>query len=102
MHPDLVPMLPFGFPDGHEDYHLAKTSGPGDPTANPAVLNEVLPGGSAPMATPDRVLIDAVLAGDAIQFEGLVLRYSSWVYRFILKNVGSTAIAEDLTQETFV
>jgi RNA polymerase sigma factor (sigma-70 family) len=28
--------------------------------------------------------------------------YSSWVYRFILKNVGSTAIAEDLTQETFV
>jgi RNA polymerase sigma factor (sigma-70 family) len=51
---------------------------------------------------PDRVLIDAVLAGDAIQFEGLVLRYSSGVYRFILKNVGSTAIAEDLTQETFV
>jgi RNA polymerase sigma-70 factor, ECF subfamily len=101
MSPDLVPMPPFGFPDDHEDNHAANASGSGDPTADPAVLNEVLPGGSAPMATPDRVLIDAVLAGDAIQFEGLVLRYSSWVYRFILKNVGSTAIAEDLTQETF-
>jgi RNA polymerase sigma-70 factor (ECF subfamily) len=102
MHPDLLPTPPLGFPEGNADYHLAKTAGSGDPTANPAVRNEVPPEGSAPTATPDRVLIDAVLAGDAIQFEGLVLRYSSWVYRFILKNVGSTAIAEDLTQETFV
>jgi RNA polymerase sigma-70 factor (ECF subfamily) len=32
----------------------------------------------------------------------LVSRYSSQVYRFILKNVGNTIIAEDLTQETLV
>jgi RNA polymerase sigma factor (sigma-70 family) len=53
-------------------------------------------------ATADRALIETVLAGDASQFEALVLRYSNRIYRFLLKNVGYAGIAEDLAQETFV
>jgi RNA polymerase sigma-70 factor (ECF subfamily) len=50
----------------------------------------------------DQPLIDAVLAGDTTQFNGLVTRHANRLYRYILKNVGHTAGAEDLTQETFV
>ena len=50
----------------------------------------------------DRTLIEAVLVGDASQFESLVQRYSPGIYRFLLKHAGSAAIAEDLAQETFV
>jgi RNA polymerase sigma-70 factor (ECF subfamily) len=50
----------------------------------------------------DQPLIDAVLAGDSAQFNGLVTRYANRLYRFILKNVGHAALAEDLAQETFV
>jgi RNA polymerase sigma-70 factor, ECF subfamily len=50
----------------------------------------------------DQDLIDAVLVGDTARFDGLVSRYSDRIYRFILKNIGQTAIAEELTQETFV
>ena len=50
----------------------------------------------------DQPLIDAVLAGDPAQFNGLVMRYANRLYRFILKNVGHAALAEDLAQETFV
>jgi RNA polymerase sigma-70 factor, ECF subfamily len=50
----------------------------------------------------DQDLIEAVLVGDTARFDGLVSRYSDRIYRFILKNLGQTAIAEELTQETFV
>ena len=50
----------------------------------------------------DQPLSDAVLAGDPAQFNGLVRRYANRLYRFILKHVEDTAVAEDLTQETFV
>jgi RNA polymerase sigma-70 factor (ECF subfamily) len=50
----------------------------------------------------DQQLIDAVLAGDPAQFNGLVMRYANRLYRFILKNIGHAALAEDLAQETFV
>jgi RNA polymerase sigma-70 factor, ECF subfamily len=50
----------------------------------------------------DELLIDAVLAGDPARFNGLVRHYANSLYRFILKHVGHAAVAEDLTQETFV
>ena len=50
----------------------------------------------------EQELIDMAVAGDATGFNGIVSRYSNRIYRFILKNLGNTAVAEDLTQETFV
>src|SRR5919108_648669 len=46
----------------------------------------------------EQELIDVAVAGDATGFNGIVSRYSNRIYRFILKNLGNTAIAEDLTQ----
>jgi RNA polymerase sigma-70 factor, ECF subfamily len=61
-----------------------------------------IPPSHAAQPESDQPLIDAVLAGDTAQFNGLVMRHANRLYRFILKNVGHTAVAEDLTQETFI
>jgi RNA polymerase sigma-70 factor, ECF subfamily len=61
-----------------------------------------IPPSHAAQPESDQPLIDAVLAGDTAQFNGLVMRHANRLYRFILKNVGHTAVAEDLIQETFV
>jgi RNA polymerase sigma-70 factor (ECF subfamily) len=49
----------------------------------------------------ERIIIDAVIAGDSDQFDLLVTKYRDRVFRFILKGDG-TGSAEDLTQETFL
>jgi RNA polymerase sigma-70 factor (ECF subfamily) len=61
-----------------------------------------IPPSHAAQPESDQRLIDAVLAGDTAQFNGLVMRHANRLYRSILKNVEHTAVAEDLTQETFV
>src|SRR5215472_13238043 len=60
------------------------------------------PQGHAAQSESDQSLIDAVLAGDTAQFNGLVSRYANRVYRFILKHVGHVLLAQDLTQDTLV
>lgn len=52
-------------------------------------------------------LDDATLAarageGDADAFEELVVRYQGQIYRLALRMLGSTAEAEDMTQESFL
>ncbi|MGO8671599.1 MAG: sigma-70 family RNA polymerase sigma factor [Capsulimonadaceae bacterium] len=50
----------------------------------------------------DRVLIDRCLRNDTAAFDEVVGRYKNKVYSYILRMVGSTSDAEDLTQEVFI
>jgi RNA polymerase sigma factor (sigma-70 family) len=114
MYSDLFRKPALGFLDGNEDGDVARIARSGDPAADLLVRDHGPSEDSAPMASPvelspgsiqaisDQVLIEAVVAGDTSQFEQLVLRYSSRIYRFLLRNVGYAGIAEDLAQETFV
>jgi RNA polymerase sigma-70 factor (ECF subfamily) len=83
MEQDLLSSLTVGFAEANGNHHTPRMASPANS-----------PG--------DQDLIDAVLVGDTARFDGLVSRYSNPIYRFILKNTRQTAIAEELTQETFV
>lgn len=54
------------------------------------------------MYEPDQELIRAAGAGDMAAFEELVRAYQSYVWRFLSHLLGDPALAEDVTQETFV
>ncbi|MEX0863518.1 MAG: sigma-70 family RNA polymerase sigma factor [Acidimicrobiia bacterium] len=54
------------------------------------------------MYEPDPELIRAAGAGDTAAFEELVRAYQSHVWRFLRHLLGDPALAEDITQETFV
>jgi RNA polymerase sigma-70 factor (ECF subfamily) len=51
---------------------------------------------------PDPELIRAAGGGDTAAFEELVRAYQSHVWRFLRHLLGDAALAEDVTQETFV
>jgi RNA polymerase sigma-70 factor, ECF subfamily len=57
---------------------------------------------SAIPLTDDQLIIESVLKGDVNRFEALVLKYRDKLFRFLIKNVRETDLAEDLTQEAFV
>jgi RNA polymerase sigma-70 factor (ECF subfamily) len=82
-----------------EDHTAVDYAGDGNATET---TQAAIPQDPAAQPERDQPLIDAVLAGDPAQFNGLVRRYANPLYRFILKHVGHAAVAEDLTQETFV
>ncbi|MCY4623886.1 MAG: sigma-70 family RNA polymerase sigma factor [Chloroflexi bacterium] len=50
----------------------------------------------------EQALLQASKAGDAGAFNRLVERYQTSIYNVSLRMVGDAAIAEDITQETFV
>ncbi len=54
------------------------------------------------MYEPDPEVIRAASAGDTGAFEELVRGYQSHVWRFLRHLLGDAALAEDVTQETFV
>lgn len=54
------------------------------------------------MNEPDPELIRAAAAGDVEAFETLVRAYQSHVWRFLRHLLSDPALAEDVTQETFV
>lgn len=54
------------------------------------------------MYEPDPEVIRAAGAGDTVAFEELVRAYQSHVWRFLRHLLGDPALAEDITQETFV
>ena len=54
------------------------------------------------MYEPDPDVIRAAGAGDAAAFEELVRAYQIHVWRFLRHLLGDPALAEDVTQETFV
>ena len=62
------------------------------------VLQQPLPA----MSSDDKPLIEAVISGDKNQFDRLVTKYRDKVYRFLVKKVGDTHAAEDLTQDAFL
>jgi RNA polymerase sigma-70 factor (ECF subfamily) len=47
-------------------------------------------------------MLDRILAGDEAAFTGLYRERQGAVYRFALQMTGSVAVAEDVTQETFL
>ena len=55
-----------------------------------------------PSPPEDAELLRSVRAGDADAFKSLYRRYHGVVYRFALQMSGRVAIAEDITQETFL
>ena len=50
----------------------------------------------------DKEIIQRYLKGDEKALEILIARYLKPIYGFVYKNVGDTAVAEDVTQEVFV
>ena len=50
----------------------------------------------------ERVLVDAILAGERERFDELYARYRDRVFGFALRRVGSRADADDITQEVFL
>jgi RNA polymerase sigma-70 factor (ECF subfamily) len=54
------------------------------------------------MADPEYALIRAIASGDQEAFERLVKRYQNPLYNFVYRHLGDRALAEDITQETFL
>lgn len=54
------------------------------------------------MRNDDSVLIQRILADDAIAFEHLVRKYQKRVHTLAWRKIGDFHIAEDITQETFL
>ena len=54
------------------------------------------------MQEPEAATIRAAMAGDTTAFEALVRRFQPHVWRFLTHFLGDAALAEDVTQETFV
>jgi RNA polymerase sigma-70 factor (ECF subfamily) len=54
------------------------------------------------MILTDAALLEQTLAGEENAFTALYQRRQGGVYRFALQMTGSTAVAEDVTQETFL
>ncbi len=54
------------------------------------------------MADPEYALIRAIASGDQEAFERLVKRYQNPLYNFVYRHLGDRALAEDVTQETFL
>ena len=50
----------------------------------------------------EQTLLQASKDGDAEAYNSLVLHYQTPIYNVALRMVGETAVAEDITQETFV
>jgi RNA polymerase sigma-70 factor (ECF subfamily) len=53
-------------------------------------------------ATSDEVLISRIAAGDRLAMQVLYARHHVRVYRFVLRIVGNTSVAEDLISEVFL
>ena len=54
------------------------------------------------MDEPEPAVVRAAAAGDLAAFELLVRRYQAHVWRFLRHLLGDAALAEDVTQETFL
>jgi RNA polymerase sigma-70 factor (ECF subfamily) len=53
-------------------------------------------------ATSDEVLISRIAAGDRLAMQVLYARHHVRVYRFVLRIVGNSSVAEDLISEVFL
>ncbi len=76
------------------------TAGPAEP--GPRSGTAAPPESDDPERRRLHALVDLATAGDAEAFGQLYDHYAPGVYRFILYRVGSRALAEDLTSETFM
>src|SRR4051794_23336856 len=51
---------------------------------------------------PDTATVRAAMAGDVAAFEAIVRAYQDPIWRFLCRQLGDRALAEDVAQETFV
>lgn len=79
----------------------SQTSTGSRPGGDRGVPGQRPPCGDDPEAARMVALVDLARAGDTESFGLLYDHYSSFVYRFLYYRVGSHALAEDLTSETF-
>src|SRR5215475_10451876 len=56
----------------------------------------------ATQSTPDDVLIERIAKGDRLAMQVLFARHHVRVYRFVLRLVRNTAVAEDLISDVFL
>lgn len=61
-----------------------------------------LPEDHPAMSESDEQIIAEILSGETERFRDLVVRYQEQILRMFLRQTGSSPIARDLTQETFV
>lgn len=54
------------------------------------------------MFEPDAVTVQAAVGGDLVAFESLVRAYQPHLWRFLRHQLGDAALAEDVTQDTFL
>ncbi|HEV2920557.1 MAG TPA: sigma factor, partial [Actinomycetota bacterium] len=54
------------------------------------------------MEEPEPAVVQAAMDGDLAAFERLVRSYQAHVWRFLRHLLGDAALAEDVTQETFL
>src|SRR4249920_4264224 len=52
--------------------------------------------------TADEALIAKIAAGNRLAMQALFARHQTRIYRFVLRMVGDTALAEDLTSDVFL
>jgi len=82
---------------------VVKTRGDGAAEPEPASDRDLAVSSATDEAEADRLiaLVELARAGDADAFGMLYDHYQASVYRFLYYRVGSVALAEDLTSETF-
>jgi RNA polymerase sigma-70 factor (ECF subfamily) len=52
--------------------------------------------------SPDVILVNRIAAGDKLAMQALFARYRTSIYRWLLRFVGSEALAEDLLSDVFL
>src|SRR5262249_8651383 len=53
-------------------------------------------------STSDEALIERIASGNRLAMQALFIRHQARIYRFILRLVRETALAEDLTSDVFL
>ncbi|MGK5091608.1 sigma-70 family RNA polymerase sigma factor [Deltaproteobacteria bacterium TL4] len=66
------------------------------------LMKVAVPPSKEQQTLPDQLIVKDILSGNIQQFEVLITRYRNNIYRFILKHVDEPALAEDLSQDTFI
>src|SRR5215469_828146 len=70
-------------------------------TERPLVISQAGRLGSG-QGTSDEALIRAIAAGDQRAMHSLYVRHSVRVYRFVLRLINDSSLAEDLVSEVFI
>ena len=95
-----APGLPFGFPRAcRHRFRRSCLDAPADPHARRAGPRQHVTAAAEP--DPDAALMAAFASGDAGGFETLYGRHKGGVYRYFLRSLHQTGLAEELAQDVW-